>query len=92
MPVYPAPLIAVAELADFSVNFIVRPWVNASDYWTVKFAVTEKIKLAFDDAGISIPYLQMDVHIDKSEQMEEVYEKKCIFIFDDLIGAGSLSK
>ncbi len=62
----PAPLIAVAELADSSVNFVVRPWVNASDYWGVKFDVTEKIKLAFDDAGISIPYPQMDVHIDKS--------------------------
>ena len=64
----PAPLIAVAELADSSVNFVVRPWVKASDYWGVKFDVTEKIKLAFDDAGISIPYPQMDVHIDKAEQ------------------------
>jgi len=62
----PAPLIAVAELADSSVNFVVRPWVKSSDYWGVKFAVTEKIKLAFDAAGISIPYPQMDVHLDKS--------------------------
>jgi len=61
----PAPLIAVAELADSSVNFVVRPWVKASDYWAVKFDVTEKIKLAFDDAGISIPYPQMDVHINQ---------------------------
>jgi small conductance mechanosensitive channel len=64
----PAPLIAVAELADCSVNFAVRPWVNAGDYWNVKFDVTEKIKLAFDAAGISIPYPQMDVHLDKAEQ------------------------
>ncbi|WP_018295034.1 mechanosensitive ion channel family protein [Mariprofundus ferrooxydans] len=63
----PAPLIAVAELADSSVNFVVRPWVNSSDYWAVKFDVTEKVKLAFDDAGISIPFPQMDVHINKSE-------------------------
>lgn len=63
----PAPLIAVGELADSSVNFNVRPWVNAGDYWPVKFDVTEKIKLAFDDAGISIPYPQMDVHLNKSE-------------------------
>jgi len=63
----PAPLIAVAELADSSVNFVVRPWVKASDYWAVKFDVTEKIKLAFDDAGISIPYPQMDVHINQPE-------------------------
>ncbi|MDQ6992182.1 MAG: mechanosensitive ion channel [Mariprofundus sp.] len=63
----PVALIAVAELADSSVNFAVRPWVNSGDYWGVKFAVTEKIKLAFDDAGISIPYPQMDLHIDKPE-------------------------
>jgi small-conductance mechanosensitive channel len=49
----PAPLIAVGELADSSVNFNVRPWVNAADYWGVMFDVTEKVKLTFDDAGIS---------------------------------------
>jgi len=63
----PAALIAVAELADSSVNFAVRPWVKASDYWGVKFDFTEKVKLAFDDAGISMPYPQMDVHLDKPE-------------------------
>lgn len=63
----PAALIVVGELADSSVNFNVRPWVKAADYWAVKFDVTEKVKLAFDDAGISIPYPQMDVHINKSE-------------------------
>jgi len=63
----PAPLIAVAELADSSVNFNVRPWVKSSDYWAVKFDYTEKLKLAFDDAGISIPYPQMDLHINKQE-------------------------
>jgi len=63
----PAALIAVAELADSSVNFNVRPWVKASDYWGVKFDFTENVKLAFDDAGISIPYPQMDLHINKSE-------------------------
>jgi len=62
----PAPLIAVAELADSSVNFNVRPWVKTSDYWAVLYDVTEKIKLAFDDAGISIPYPQMDVHLNNS--------------------------
>ncbi len=59
----PKPLIAVAELADASVNFAVRPWVKASDYWPVRFDLTEKVKLAFDEAGISIPYPQMDVHV-----------------------------
>ena len=59
----PAPLIAVAELADSSVNFFVRPWVKTEDYWAVKFALVEKIKLALDDSGISIPYPQTDVHL-----------------------------
>jgi len=63
----PAPLVAVAELADSSVNFNVRPWVNTGDYWAVKFELTEKIKLAFDANNISIPYPQMDLHIDKQE-------------------------
>lgn len=63
----PEPLIAVAELAESSVNFNVRPWVNSADYWNVRSDVTEKIKLAFDEQGISIPFPQMDVHINKSE-------------------------
>ena len=62
----PEPKIAVSELADSSVNFIVRPWVNSSDYWPVKFDTTEKIKLKFDELGISIPYPQMDVHLEKA--------------------------
>ncbi len=63
----PSILIAVAELADSSVNFAVRPWVKSEDYWAVKFDVTEKVKLAFDDAGISIPYPQMDVHMNQPD-------------------------
>lgn len=58
----PAPAVAVAELADSSVNFNVRPWVNSADYWAVRSELIEKIKLAFDREGISIPYPQMDVH------------------------------
>jgi small conductance mechanosensitive channel len=61
----PEPLVAVAELADSSVNFNVRPWVDTGDYWAVRFDLTERIKLAFDENGISIPYPQMDLHIDK---------------------------
>ncbi len=61
----PAPAVAVAELADSSVNFNVRPWVNSSDYWPVRSDLIEKIKLAFDENGISIPYPQMDIHTDK---------------------------
>jgi len=63
----PAPLVAVGELADSSVNFNVRPWAATSDYWAVRFDLTEKIKLAFDDAGITIPYPQRDVHIHNAE-------------------------
>jgi small conductance mechanosensitive channel len=63
----PAPLIAVGELGDSSVNFNVRPWVRSADYWNVYFDLNEKIKLSFDENGISIPYPQMDIHMDKSE-------------------------
>ncbi len=59
----PAPVIAVLELGDSSVNFAVRPWVNTSDYWAVYFDITEKVKLTFDENKISIPYPQRDVHI-----------------------------
>ena len=59
----PAVVVAVDELADSSVNFVVRPWVNAADYWAVKWDLTENIKAAFDANGISIPYPQQDVHM-----------------------------
>jgi small conductance mechanosensitive channel len=59
----PAPVIAVSELADSSVNFVVRPWVKTADYWGVFFDVTEKVKLTFDQEGISIPFPQQDVHM-----------------------------
>ncbi len=58
----PAPLIAVAELANSSVNINVRPWCDTSEYWNVFYDMQEKIKLAFDENGISIPYPQMDIH------------------------------
>lgn len=59
----PAPQITVAELADSSVNFNVRPWVKTDDYWPVKWDFTEAVKKRFDEVGISIPYPQRDVHI-----------------------------
>jgi len=62
----PESLVAVAELADSSVNFNVRPWVKNEDYWPVRFDLIEKIKLSFDENGISIPYPQMDLHIEKN--------------------------
>ena len=59
----PMPRIAVSELADSSVNLIVRPWVKNSDYIDVYYSLLEEIKKRFDQEGISIPYPQSDVHI-----------------------------
>lgn len=59
----PAPQIVVSELADSSVNFNVRPWVNSADYWGVYFDVTETIKKKFDAENISIPFPQRDIHM-----------------------------
>ena len=61
----PAPQVAVAELGDSSVNLVVRPWVNSADYWTVRFELMEAIKNGLDEAGIEIPFPQMDIHTDK---------------------------
>jgi small conductance mechanosensitive channel len=63
----PAPLIAVSELADSSVNFAVRPWVKSADYWAVYFSLNETVKKRFDQEGISIPYPQQDIHLHKTE-------------------------
>ncbi|MFQ6104497.1 MAG: mechanosensitive ion channel family protein [Candidatus Glassbacteria bacterium] len=59
----PAPQVAVAELADSSVNIVARPWVKKEDYWDVKFDVTRKVKEAFDENGIEIPFPQQVVHM-----------------------------
>jgi small conductance mechanosensitive channel len=59
----PAVTIAVSELADSSVNFVLRPWVNTADYWGVYFGLTEAIKKRFDEVGISIPFPQQDVYL-----------------------------
>jgi small conductance mechanosensitive channel len=61
----PGTIIGVAELADSSVNFVVRPWVNSGDYWPTKFALLETIKIRFDAEHISIPFPQMDIHLQK---------------------------
>ncbi len=63
----PAIFVAVSELADSSVNFVCRAWVKSGDYWGVYFDTIEKVKLVFDEKGISIPYPQMDVHLDKTQ-------------------------
>jgi small conductance mechanosensitive channel len=59
----PAPTIAVSNLGDSSVDFVVRPWVNAADYWALKFDFTQAVKEKFDAEGVSIPFPQRDVHL-----------------------------
>jgi small conductance mechanosensitive channel len=61
----PAPLVAVSELAESSVNFVVRVWTLNEDYWAVYYETLETVKLTFDEKGISIPYPQIDVHTNK---------------------------
>jgi small conductance mechanosensitive channel len=64
----PAPTVAVYELGDSSVNFVVRPWVKPADYWDVYFDVTAKVKLALESNGLTIPFPQRDIHIKANGQ------------------------
>ncbi|MDH3922682.1 MAG: mechanosensitive ion channel [Desulfobulbaceae bacterium] len=66
----PAPLIKMSALADSSVNFICRPWAATSDYWDVYWDITKEVKKRFDEAGISIPFPQRDVHVYIEKGME----------------------
>ena len=59
----PPPKIALAEFADSSINIVVRPWVNTSEYWDVRFDLMDRIKPVFDEHNITIPYPQRDVHM-----------------------------
>jgi small conductance mechanosensitive channel len=59
----PSFKVAVSEMGESSVNLIVRPWVNASEYWDVRFDLVEKIKLALEANGLNIPFPQRDIHI-----------------------------
>ncbi|MBQ3859344.1 MAG: mechanosensitive ion channel family protein, partial [Clostridia bacterium] len=59
----PAPTVVLQKCADSSVDFTVRAWVKAEDYWNVYFFMTDAGKRALDEAGIEIPFPQMDVHI-----------------------------
>ncbi len=61
----PAPFIALSELADSSVNFVVRAWVNAADYWDVYFWMNDQVYKVFAKEGLNIPFPQMDVHLQK---------------------------
>lgn len=61
----PAPFVAVSELGDSSVNFVVRVWVEGGDYWGVFFDMNENVYNKFNEVGLNIPYPQMDVHVHK---------------------------
>jgi len=63
----PAPFVGVSKLAESSVDFTVRPWVQSGDYWPVCFDLNEAIKKRFDAEGLSIPFPQRDVHLYKHE-------------------------
>lgn len=59
----PEPTVAVGELADSSVNILVRPWCRREDYWTVRWDLTRTLKEELEAVGCSIPYPQRDVHL-----------------------------
>lgn len=63
----PEPFMAVKELADSSVNIVVRVWVEAGNYWPVFFRMNEQVYRTFDKEGLNIPFPQHDVHIHKEE-------------------------
>jgi small conductance mechanosensitive channel len=64
----PAPVVAVSALADSAVQLIVRPWVDAENYWPVYWDSLEKIKLAFDEQGIEIPFPHMSLHMKREDK------------------------
>ncbi len=68
----PEPTVMVLELGASSVDLAVRPWVNSADYWGVRSDLLENIKIAFDKAGISIPYPQQDLHIKEVAELKSV--------------------
>ena len=57
----------VHALGESSVDFVVRPWVRTADYWEVHWDVTKKVKMRFDEEGISIPFPQRDVHLHETK-------------------------
>ena len=59
----PEPAVKLHKLGESSMDFVVRPWVAAEDYWYVYWDVTRAVKMRFDEKGISIPFPQRDVHI-----------------------------
>jgi len=67
----PEPIVEVLSLGDSSVNFAVKPWVKNEDYWKVFFALNQMVKYAFDEAGVEIPFPQLDVHHHGSAEIKD---------------------
>ena len=65
----PAPVVAVLEFADSSVNFAMRPWVPTSEYWNIYWDLMEKIKVRLDEENIEIPFPQRDVHLHQAAEV-----------------------
>jgi small conductance mechanosensitive channel len=61
----PEPVVAVSELADSSVNFVVRPWCKKEDYWKLRWDLMQRFKVELEAAGLNIPFPQQDVHLHK---------------------------
>jgi small conductance mechanosensitive channel len=66
----PAPTIQVVELGESGVKFAVRPWTKTADWWPTTCDLLENIKIAFDDAGVTIPFPQRDVHVQGAEALQ----------------------
>lgn len=59
----PEPTIGVANHSDSQITLDMKVWCDTDDYWDVKYFLEETVKIAFDEAGLSIPYPQLDVHL-----------------------------
>ena len=59
----PEPFVAISQLAESTVNYVVKVWCNSSDYWGIYHDMQEKVKLTFDHEGISNPYPQREIHV-----------------------------
>jgi small conductance mechanosensitive channel len=59
----PAPVVAVSEMADSSMDFVVRPWVKTDDYWAVRFDLTENLKVKLEENGLTIPFTAQEIYI-----------------------------
>ena len=63
----PAPMVALTNLGDSSIDFVMRSWVKTDDYWPTYFEMLEKVKTRLDEEGVNIPFPQMDVHLKKED-------------------------